>query len=110
MRRSGKFLGKGFALVFIVSAIVVISVMPMLAMATSDGEAYFDTDGDYAYGLEEEPTIIWQGDVTLINGTTFEFTACNEPYNTYEVNATTDMGALDATGLTYNASDEWYAT
>ncbi|MEA2075990.1 MAG: PGF-CTERM sorting domain-containing protein, partial [Euryarchaeota archaeon] len=54
--------------------------------------------------------VIFDGAVTVTEGTTFEFTACNEPYNTYEVNATTDMGALDATGLTYNASDEWYAT
>jgi len=110
MRRSRNILDNRFALVFIVSALLGILVLPMLAIAISDGEAYSDTDGDYAYGLEEEPTIIWQGDLTLINGTTFEFTACNEPYNTYEVNATTDMGALDATGLAYNASDEWYAT
>ncbi|MHC1599917.1 MAG: outer membrane protein assembly factor BamB family protein, partial [Candidatus Methanospirareceae archaeon] len=39
-RRSGNILGKGFALVFIVSAIVVISVMPMLAMATSSWEQF----------------------------------------------------------------------
>jgi len=110
MRRSGNILDNGLALVFIVSAIVGILVMPIFAMAISDGEVYFDTDSDYACGLEEEPTIIWQGGVTLIKGTTFAFTACNEPYNTYEVNATTDMGALNATGLTYNASDEWYAT
>ena len=102
MIRSGKLLGKGFALVFIVSAIVVISMMPMLAIAISDG--------DYAYGLEEEPTIIWQGDVTLIKGTTFSFVPCNNASVSYDVNATTDLCALNATGLAFNASDTWYAT
>lgn len=44
----------------------------------------------------------------MIEGTTFEFTASNSPHNVYVINATTCMGELDATGIAFNASDEWY--
>ena len=63
--------------------------------------------------IEEPQEIIWQGDVTLINGTTFDKTACNSGVS-YDVNRTTALGALDAAAeegvFNYNISDEWYAS
>jgi len=60
--------------------------------------------------LEAPQEIIWQGDVTLINGTTFCVTAHNSGEE-YVVNSTTALGALDAAahagGFNYTVSDEW---
>ena len=60
--------------------------------------------------LETPQEIIWQGDVTLINGTTFCVTAHNSGKE-YVVNCTTALGALDAAahagGFNYTVSDEW---
>ncbi|MCW7080948.1 MAG: DUF4430 domain-containing protein [Candidatus Methanospirare jalkutatii] len=60
--------------------------------------------------LETPQEIIWQGDVTLINGTTFCVTAHNSGKE-YVVNRTTALGALDAAahagGFNYTVSDEW---
>ncbi|MCW3135542.1 MAG: DUF4430 domain-containing protein [Canidatus Methanoxibalbensis ujae] len=60
--------------------------------------------------LEAPQEIIWQGDVTLINGTTFCVTAHNSGRE-YVVNRTTALGALDAAahagGFNYTVSDEW---
>jgi len=60
--------------------------------------------------LEVPQEIIWQGDVTLINGTTFCVTAHNSGEE-YVVNCTTALGALDAAahagGFNYTVSDEW---
>ena len=60
--------------------------------------------------LEAPQEIIWQGDVTLINGTTFCVTAHNSGKE-YVVSYTTALGALDAAahagGFNYTVSDEW---
>ncbi|MBA5941849.1 MAG: PQQ-binding-like beta-propeller repeat protein [Methanophagales archaeon] len=57
---------------------------------------------------DPDPEVLWEGEVILVNDTTFVFTASNPPYNTYVINTTTCMGALYATGLSFNASDVWY--
>ncbi|HDS64197.1 MAG TPA: DUF4430 domain-containing protein, partial [Methanofollis liminatans] len=58
-------------------------------------------------------TVIWDGTVAL-TGTTFAFTPSNNASASYQINRTTDLGALDtaatAGGFTFNASDAWYAT
>jgi hypothetical protein len=55
--------------------------------------------------------IIWQGDVTLINGTMFDKTAHNSGVS-YEIDRTTALGALDAAAeegvFNYTMNDEWY--
>ena len=89
-------------LIFSICLVVGIAVLPALANAPPNDS--------YSSNLNDgSPEILWQGTVTVVNGTTVSFTACNEPYSTYTVNATTDVGALAATGLAFNASDEWYA-
>jgi hypothetical protein len=68
-------------------------------------------DFDIVFDAPQE--IIWQGDVTLINGTMFDKTAHNSGVS-YEINRTTALGALDAAAedgvFNYAISDEWYAT
>jgi hypothetical protein len=63
--------------------------------------------------IEEPQEIIWQGDVTLINGTTFDKTAHNSGAS-YELDRTTALGALDAASedgvFNYTINDEWYAS
>jgi hypothetical protein len=60
--------------------------------------------------LAEPQEIIWQGDVTLINGTTFNVTAHNSETE-YAVNSTTALGALDAAAeageFNYTVTDKW---
>jgi len=62
--------------------------------------------------IEEPQEIIWQGDVTLINGTTFDVTANSSV--SYEINQTTALGALDAAAeegiFNYTVNDDWYAS
>ena len=62
--------------------------------------------------IEEPQEIIWQGDVTLINGTTFDVTANSSV--SYEINRTTALGALDAAAdegiFNYSVNDDWYAS
>lgn len=53
--------------------------------------------------------VLYDGAVSLVNVTTFSFTA-DSSGKPYTVSRTTDMGALDATGLSYNVSDEYYST
>ncbi|PXF52620.1 MAG: hypothetical protein C4B56_04595 [Candidatus Methanophagaceae archaeon] len=71
-----------------------------------------DNGGIFGFNitLEAPQGIVWQGDVTLINGTTFNITAHNSG-NEYAVNRTTALGALDAAahagGFNYTVSDEW---
>ena len=63
-----------------------------------------------AMALEQE--IIWQGDVTLINRTTFNITAHSGV--SYEMDRTTAFGALDAAAeegvFNYTVNDDWYAS
>ena len=54
--------------------------------------------------------ILFDGTVTLTNGTTFAYVPSNNASASYTVSTTTDLGALTATGLAFNASDEWYAS
>jgi len=60
--------------------------------------------------LEAPQEIIWHGNVTLINGTTFCVTAHNSEKE-HVVNCTTALGALDAAahagGFNYTVTDEW---
>jgi len=60
--------------------------------------------------LEAPQEIIWHGNVTLINGTTFCVTAHNSEKE-HVVNYTTALGALDAAahagGFNYTVTDEW---
>ena len=71
-----------------------------------------DNGGIFGFNitLEAPQEIVWQGDVTLINGTTFNITAHNSGKE-YAVNRTTALGALDAAahagGFNYTVSDEW---
>ena len=58
----------------------------------------------YAFG----DTMAFDCTVTLTNGTTFAFVPSNNASASYDVNSTTDLGALTATGLAFNASDTWY--
>jgi len=61
--------------------------------------------------IEEPQEIIWQGNVTLINETTFNITAHNSGVS-YELDRTTALGALDAAAeegvFNYTMNDEWY--
>ena len=57
--------------------------------------------------------VLWEGEVTLIENTTVNVTAYNSG-ESYEINQTTALGALDAAaeagGFNYTVSDEWYAS
>jgi hypothetical protein len=61
--------------------------------------------------LEAAQEIIWQGDITLTHGTTFNVTAHNSG-KSYVLNRTTALGALDTASekgdFNYTVSDEWY--
>ena len=67
----------------------------------------------FDFTLEASQEFIWQGGVTLINGTTFNVTAHNSG-DSYEIDQTTALGALDAAAeigeFNYSVSDEWYAS
>jgi len=62
--------------------------------------------------IEEPQETIWQGDVILINGTTFDVTANSSV--SYVINRTTALGALDAAAedgiFNYTVNDDWYAS
>ncbi|RLG35249.1 hypothetical protein DRN97_00350 [Methanosarcinales archaeon] len=57
--------------------------------------------------------VFWEGEVTLLENTTVNVTAHNSG-ESYEINQTTALGALDAAaeagGFNYTVSDEWYAS
>ncbi len=65
---------------------------------------------DIVFDASQE--IIWQGDVTLINGTTFDVTANSSV--SYVINRTTALGALDAATeegiFNYTVNDDWYVS
>ncbi|MHC1635487.1 MAG: outer membrane protein assembly factor BamB family protein [Candidatus Methanospirareceae archaeon] len=79
-------------------------------VAISDGYVYFGNDGGYVYALGP---IMWEGEVTLTENTTFTITAHNSG-KSYEVSRTSALGALDAAAekgaFNYTVSDEWYAS
>ena len=78
----------------------------------SDGTSTSEDQSDSAFSVTPS-SILWQGDVTLINGTTFTATAHNSG-ESYEINCITALGALDAAAekgdFNYAISDEWYAS
>jgi outer membrane protein assembly factor BamB len=76
--------------------------------AVADRTLFIGADNNGVLAFRD--SVIWEGDVTLINGTTFSFVPCNNASTCYLVNSTTDLGALNATGLAFNATDTWYAT
>ena len=83
-------------------------------VAIYDGYVYFGNDGGYVYGLNESgPTVLWEGNVTLTENTSFNVTAHNSG-DSYELNRTNALGALDAAAeigeFNYSVSDEWYAS
>ena len=63
--------------------------------------------------LEAAQEIIWQGDITLTHGTTFNVTAHNSG-KSYVLSRTTALGALDTASekgdFNYTVSDEWYVS
>jgi len=77
----------------------------------SEGTLTDEDQSDSAFSVTPS-SIIWQGDVTLINGTTFTAMAHNSG-KSYETNRITALGALDAAAekgdFNYAISDEWYA-
>jgi outer membrane protein assembly factor BamB len=83
--------------------------------AVSDGVLYIGAENNqlYAFGTETPgATVIWDGTVALAD-TTFTFVPSNNASASYQINRTTDLGALDAAatagGFAFNASDSWYA-
>jgi hypothetical protein len=90
-------------LIFIIFLFVGIAALPAMASALPN-DSYSGTVN------EEQQEILWQGDVTLTNGTKIIVTAHNSG-NEHEVNSTTAFGALDAAAtagaFNYTATDEW---
>jgi outer membrane protein assembly factor BamB len=76
--------------------------------AVADRTLFIGADNNGVLAFRD--ATIWKGNVTLINGTTCSFVPCNNASACYLVNSTTDLGALSATGLAFNATDTWYAT
>ncbi|WP_265582484.1 outer membrane protein assembly factor BamB family protein [Methanofollis aquaemaris] len=84
--------------------------------AISDGVLYIGAEDNHFYAFGEGvpgPETIFDGTVSLTD-TTFTFVPSNNVTGSYQVNRTTDLGALDAAadlgGFTFNASDAWYGS
>ncbi|WP_165394706.1 outer membrane protein assembly factor BamB family protein [Methanofollis fontis] len=84
--------------------------------AISDGVLYIGAENNRLYAFGEgssSPEVIWDGAVSITEGEIFTFVPSNNASASYEMNRTTDIGALDRAatdgGFTYNASDAWYA-
>ncbi|MBP2146511.1 outer membrane protein assembly factor BamB [Methanofollis sp. W23] len=82
--------------------------------AVSEGVLYLGAENNHLYAFGEgspHPEIIFDGTVSLTDAT-FTFIPSNNASASYEVNHTTDLGALgDAADLgefTFKASDSWY--
>jgi len=90
-------------LIFIIFLFVGIAALPAMASALPN-DSYSGTVN------EEQQEILWQGDVTLTNGTMIIVTAHNSGVE-HVVNSTTAFGALDAAAtagaFNYTATDEW---
>ncbi len=77
----------------------------------------YETDQTTAFGAldaaEVQSPVLWEGEVTLLEGTKVEVTAHNSG-ESYAINQTTALGALSAAaeagGFNYTISDEWYAS
>jgi hypothetical protein len=80
--------------IIIVSAILLISAASALVSETPTGE-----NGEMA--------AYWEGNVTLAENATFNVTAENSGMD-YSVGTRTALGALEATGLNYTVSDEFF--
>ncbi|MCD6456351.1 MAG: PQQ-binding-like beta-propeller repeat protein [Methanophagales archaeon] len=76
----------------------------------SERTLFMGVDNVGVLAFRDPREVLFDGTVTLINGTTLSFVPSNNASASYEVNATTDLGALNATGLAFNATDTWYAT
>lgn len=82
--------------------------------ALSNGILYLGAENNHFYAFGEGapgPETIFDGTVSLTNAT-FTFVPSNDASASYEVDRTTDLGALDTAadlgGFTFNASDAWY--
>ncbi|MEA2035005.1 MAG: hypothetical protein U9N40_05905, partial [Euryarchaeota archaeon] len=78
------------------TACIIIFAMLMVGPAAADGN------------------FSWDGDVNLTEGTTFTFSPTNNPSAEYEINSTTDLGAIraaaDKGGFEFYTDDAWYST
>jgi hypothetical protein len=103
MRERVDSFGMKRTLIFCILLSVGIAALPAITSALP-GDSYSGTVNE---GQQE---IIWQGDVTLTNGTTITVTAHDSGVE-HEVNSTTAFGALDAAAtagaFNYTATDEW---
>jgi hypothetical protein len=79
--------------------------------AVSDRTLFIGVDNVGVLAFRD--SVFWEGEVTLTENTTFNVTAHNSG-ESYEINQTTALGALDAAsakgGFNYTISDEWYAS
>ena len=103
MRKRADYFGLKRTLIFIFFLLMGISALPVMASALPE-------DNCSATENEEQQEILWQGDVTLTNGTTITVTAHNSGIE-HEVNGTTALGALDAAAIAgafnFTVTDEW---
>ena len=92
-------------------ATIMLLVTRMVLMASASDWQQFQKDKTNINSTVQTTVqeALFDGTVTLTNGTTSTFVPSNNASASYTVNSTTDIGALTATGLTFNASDTWYA-
>jgi hypothetical protein len=84
----------------ILSIIILSAILLMSAVLALVNE----TPADNETG---EMAVFWEGNVTLAENATFNVTAENSGME-YTVGVQTALGALDATGLNYTVTDEYY--
>ena len=79
---------------------------------TTTGLSVTDVSDITIYSDDPAPTVdvLYNGPVTLTPGETFTKTAYNTPGSSYTISETTPLGALQATGLTYDVTDKNFAT
>ena len=96
-------------LAILVIAIMLISMITATASTSNWQQFQKDKTNINSTVQTTVQDILFDGTVTLTNGTIFSFVPSNNASASYIVNSTTDLGALIATGLAFNASDTWYA-